>query len=597
MQRLIRGRIGKLGIAIILIFIGLVGRLVQIQLVSTESFSDSRVNLIEASVKQRTQSMIIDEGRGRFIDRHGNPLTHDYYPSLILFPFLKGLDWPKEELASILGMSASGLDRLLEGAEKPVVVSEFQGPIKLDEEQMKKINDLDYPGVVALYRQFKLEDQVAQQVIGMTGENEDEFLKRYKEKVAKENYSPTTPIGITGLEHAFDEFLLPEGETKLLYHVDRFGGPLFGIDVRYTGPSNPYHPVSVKTTLDKELQQMAERILNDHQVKKGGLVLLDIEKNEIIAMASRPALNPGAPFDDEGAKNVMLERHFPGSVFKTVIAAGAIEENIVNDQSTFNCDLDIQGKLLVEEKERKGVLNFEDSFASSCNHTFGEIGKQLVEGNPDSIDAYAKMLGLSSKVGWSGDVFHFDSFSQIPSEEKGVLWHDEKDKNVSLAVAQTSIGQKEVRVTPLAVANMMATIARGGRAEEVKLVSDIVYKNGATLYSFPDQDMDQEERLSKYTVMQLQHLLREVVVNEKGTGWRFRDLPYEVAGKSGTAQTGKMLESGGELLNRWFAGYFPFQNPKYAMVVVELDVLYENNVSSVYYDVVKGIHDWEMIER
>jgi cell division protein FtsI/penicillin-binding protein 2 len=144
---------------------------------------------------------------------------------------------------------------------------------------------------------------------------------------------------------------------------------------------------------------------------------------------------------------------------------------------------------------------------------------------------------------------------------------------------------------------MMATIARGGRAEEVKLVSDIVYKNGATLYSFPDQDMDQEERLSKFTVMQLQHLLREVVVNEKGTGWRFRGLPYEVAGKSGTAQTGKILESGGELLNRWFAGYFPFQNPKYAMVVVELDVLYENNVSSVYYDIVKSIHDWEMLER
>lgn len=593
MQRLIRGRIGKLGIVIILGFIGLVGRLVQIQLVSTESFSDARVNLIEASVKQRTQSMIIDEGRGRFIDRHGTPLTHDYYPSLILFPFLKGLDWPKEELASIIGMSASSLDSLLKDAEKPVVVSEFQGPIRLDEEQMKKINDLDYPGVVALYRQFKLKDQVAQQVVGLTGENEHEFLKRYKEKVTKENYSPKTPIGITGLEHAFDEFLLPEGETKLLYHVDRFGGPLFGIDVRYTAPSNPYHPVSVKTTIDKDLQQMAERILNEYQVKKGGLVLLDIETNEILAMASRPALNPRAPFEDEGVNNVLLERHFPGSVFKTVIAAGAIEENIVDDQSAFNCDLDIQGKLLVDEKDRKGVLDFEESFASSCNHSFGELGKKLVEGNREAIDVYAKKLGLTSKVGWEGEVFHFPAFSQIPSEEQGMVWRDVRDKNVSLAVAQTSIGQKEVRVTPLAVANMMATIARGGKAEEVKLVSDIVYKNGGTLYSFPDQDLEQEEGLSKYTVMQLQHLLREVVVNEKGTGRRFQDLPYEVAGKSGTAQTGKVLESGGELLNRWFAGYFPFQNPKYAMVVVELDVLYENHVSGVYYDVVKSIHDRE----
>jgi cell division protein FtsI/penicillin-binding protein 2 len=292
----------------------------------------------------------------------------------------------------------------------------------------------------------------------------------------------------------------------------------------------------------------------------------------------------------------MLERHFPGSIFKTVIAAGAIEENIINPQSSFNCDLDIQGKPLVEEKDKKGVLDFEDSFAQSCNYTFGELGKQLVEKNKDAIDAYATMLGLSTKVGWTGEVFHFPAFDQIPLEEQGVVWNDEKDKNVSLAVAQTSIGQKEVRVTPLAVANMMATIARGGNSKEVKLVSDIVYKNGATLFSFPDHDIEQEQ-LSNYTVMQLQHLLREVVVNETGTGRRFQSLPIEVAGKSGTAQTGKVLEGGGELYNRWFAGYFPFQQPKYAMVVVELDVLYENNVSSVYYDVVKSIHDWEMLER
>lgn len=598
MQRLIKRRIGNLSLAIILLIVLLVGRLVQIQLISTESFSDEHINLIEASVKQRTQSLIIDEGRGRFIDRHNQPLTHDYFPSLILFPFLNGLDWPKHELADILNLPVSTIENLLKDAERPVVVSEFKDPLKLDDEQMKKINALDYPGVVALYRQFQLEDQVAQQVIGMIGENEGEFLKRYAEKVSKENYSPKTPIGITGLERAFDEFLLPEGETKLLYHVDRYGGPLFGIDVRYTAPANPYYPVSVKTTLDKELQQMAERILNKHEVKKGGLVLLDIESNEVLAMASRPSVHSESPFEDEGTKNLMLERHFPGSIFKTIIAAGAIEENLINGDSTFNCSLDIQGKPLVEEKDQKGVLNLEDSFAQSCNYTFGELGKQLMEKNEAAIDTMASMLGVTSKVGWRGNVFHFPSFAQIPNEEKGVVWDDEQDKKVSLAVAQTSIGQKEVRLTPLAVANMMATIARGGKSKEVKLVSDIVYKNGTTLYSFPDHDLD-KERLSNYTVMQLQHLLREVVTNEAGTGRRFQSLPFEVAGKSGTAQTGKYFEGdvNKELVNRWFAGYFPFQQPKYAMVVVELDVLNENHVSSVYEEMVQSIYNWKTIER
>lgn len=77
---------------LILIFIllglaGLMGRLIQLQLVSTESFTDRDVNLIEASVSQRTQELVIDQGRGRFIDRNKKALTHEYYPTLVLFPF------------------------------------------------------------------------------------------------------------------------------------------------------------------------------------------------------------------------------------------------------------------------------------------------------------------------------------------------------------------------------------------------------------------------------------------------------------------------------------------------------------------------------
>jgi cell division protein FtsI/penicillin-binding protein 2 len=591
MQRLIRGRINKLGICVILLLSLLIGRLVQVQLISTESFTKDHINLIEASVKQRTQSLVIDEGRGRFIDRNGLPLTHDYFPSVILFPFLNGLDWPKDELGRILGMRPNEIDRLLADAEKPVVLSE-----SLTEEKMEKINDLDYPGVVALYRQFKLEDNIAEHVIGMTGEDADTFLKRYPDKVSKENYSPHTPIGVSGLEQAFDEIILPEGSTKLLYHVDRFGGPLFGIDVRYMSPSNPYYPLSVKTTLDKNVQQMAEKVLDDYQVKKGGLVVIDIATNEVVAMASRPAADPENPIKGPGAHNLMLEPHFPGSVFKTVVTAAAIEENMVDKEMAYNCDLDIRGNLLEDEKKRMGTLDLETSFAQSCNYTFGEIGKQLMAKDRDVLDRYAEILGLTGTVGWHGDMFGFEDFTQIPSEKENIIWTDDKEKSVPLAVAQTSIGQKDVKVTPLAIANMMATIARGGKSKEVKLVSDILYKNGTSLYTFPEHDR-KVDKLSPYTIMQLQHLLREVVAADTGTGWRMRDLPYEVAGKSGTAQTGKLTEGDRELLNRWFAGYFPIQSPKYAMVMVELDVLDENNVSSVYVEMVQQLYNLENPER
>ncbi|WP_404458718.1 peptidoglycan D,D-transpeptidase FtsI family protein [Sutcliffiella horikoshii] len=591
MQRLIKGRINKLGICVVLLLSLLVGRLVQVQLISTESFTDQHINLIEASVKQRTQSLVIDEGRGRFIDRNGLPLTHDYFPSVILFPFLNGLDWPKEELARIMGMNAYEIDRLLADAEKPVVLSE-----SLTDEKMEQINELDYPGIVALYRQFELDEKIAEHVIGVIGEDADTFMKRYSDKVEKENYSPHTPIGVSGLEEAFDEIILPEGSTKLLYHVDRFGGPLFGIDVRYMSPSNPYYPLTVQTTLDRNIQQLAEKTLHDYQVKKGGLVVIDIETNEVVAMVSKPSLDPENPSKGAGAHNFMLEPHFPGSVFKTVVTAAAIEENVVDNEMVFNCDLDIRGNLLEDEKKRMGTINLEKSFAQSCNYTFGEIGKQLAQKDKVALEKYAAMLGLTGTVGWKGDMFGFDDFVQIPGEKENMVWDNDEDKGVPLAVAQTSIGQKDVKVTPLAVANMMATIARGGESREVKLVSDILYKNGTTLFTFPEHERE-VEKLSSYTVMQLQHLLREVVEGDTGTGWRMKGLSYEVAGKSGTAQTGKFTEDGRELLNRWFAGYFPIKSPKYAMVMVELDVVDENNVSSVYVEMVEEIYNWENQER
>ena len=89
---------------ILMIFIMiLVVRLVQIQLVATESFSKHHINLIEASVKQRSQVLKIDDGRGKFYDRNGKPLAHEEIPTLVLFPFLKKMTWPADQVANIIG--------------------------------------------------------------------------------------------------------------------------------------------------------------------------------------------------------------------------------------------------------------------------------------------------------------------------------------------------------------------------------------------------------------------------------------------------------------------------------------------------------------
>ncbi len=571
----------------LIMLVGLIYRLADIQLLHTESFSSNKINLIEESVRQRTQVMVLDQGRGRFVDRNNEALTHDYFPSLILFPFLKHMDWPVEELASILGVPPSKVRNTIEEIKEPVVFGSPK-PLSLTEKQMEKINELKIPGVFAVYRQSKIEELVAEHLIGIIRQDKDQVIERYAEKVEEGKLSVHTPIGIIGLQKVFDEFLLPEGESKLLYHVDNQGGPLFGIDVKYTAPANPYYPISIQTTLDKTAQETSEQIITKTGLKKGGLVLLDIETNEILSMVSMPRLNHSNPYSsDGGGHNYMLETQIPGSVFKTVVAAAAIENNMIDPNRQFDCDLDLYGE--TDELHQFGLLNFEESFSQSCNYTFATLANELLEEKPDSIELFAEKLGLLQPVGWKGNVFHFQDLDQLPLNRAGQIWADPTDKSVDKAISQTAIGQKEVKVTPLAVANMMATIARGGEKMQVKAVSKILYKNGSTLFSFDDQKLEGDP-LAPYTVMKLQQLLHRVVTDEKGTGRKLQALETEVAGKSGTAETGRKNAKGQALVNKWFTGYFPAKKPKYALVVVELDVPGSEFVTNdVFYQMVDSM--------
>ncbi|WP_075982391.1 peptidoglycan D,D-transpeptidase FtsI family protein [Bacillus massilinigeriensis] len=573
------------GIFIFMIFL-LIGRLVEVQLVSTESFSKHQVNLLESSVKQRSQEVIIDSGRGEFLDRMGEPLTHKSIPVLILFPFLKNMEWDVEKVSKIIGISKFSLQLSIEKAKEPFAFGDPH-PIPLTEDQMKEINELKIPGVFAVERKYDELDSIAEQLIGITGENTNVLNKRYPDK----DLSPQTLVGLSGLEKSFDEFLLPEGKSKLVYHVDARGGPLFGINVKYVEPANPFYPVNVKTTIDKKLQMRLEKLVDGQGIKKGGLVLLDIKTNSVLAMVSRPKINRDAPFDERtsGIKNMMLTQQIMGSVFKTVVAAASIDYQLDDPKRTFDCSKKINGD--PDPVYDHGMLNFSESFARSCNNTFGTLAKELKDMDPNLLTKYAEKLSLTGTVGWNDSIFHINSFKQLPDEEKGRVFLSEEAMKDDNFVALSGIGQHEVRATPLAIANMMSTIAKGGKKESVRVASEIQYKNGTSLMEF-DKEKLEGETLSPYTAMKLQKLLRGVVTNDHGTGRWFQELPYEVAGKSGTAETDQYVK-GKQLHNKWFAGYFPYKNPQYALVTVNLGV-YEDEgaVNPLFASVVKAIYDY-----
>ncbi|MCM3692331.1 peptidoglycan D,D-transpeptidase FtsI family protein [Neobacillus niacini] len=582
---MIRKRIKGLLVLCIIGLLILTGRLIQIQLVQTETFSKHNVNLLEESVKQRTQELVIDNGRGNFLDRNGELLTHKKVSVLVLFPFLKNMEWDVEAVASISGISEYSLKNALEDANKPFAYGEPQ-PIELTPSQMEKINKLEIPGVFAIEKKFERSEILAEQLIGLTGENVEELKKRYPNKELSEK----TLLGVSGLEESFDEFLLPEGKSKLVYHVDGDGAPLFGINVKYVDPANPFYPVNIKTTIDKSLQQKSEELVDQHAIKKGGLVLLDIESNSVLASVSRPSINKSDPYSGSGITNRMLKQEIMGSIFKTVVAAAAIDNSLDDPTRLFNCSKKINGE--PELKYNYGMLSFTDSFARSCNRTFGELAKELQKIDKNMLEDYAEKLSLTGTVGWQGEVYHTENFKQLVDEDKGRVFLTEEAKKDQNYAAMSGIGQHEVRATPLAVANMMATIARGGKKEMVRTASKIEYKNGTTMVTFDNKPLS-GDTISPYTTMKLQKLLREVVVNPNGTGKWFQDLPYEVAGKSGTAETGK-YENDKQLHNKWFAGYFPYQNPKYALVAVNLDVLdTEGGVNLLFADMVKMLYEYD----
>lgn len=584
-----RNRAIFIGVFFICMLAVLLARLVQIQLIETEHFTKHNINLVEASVKQRSQEMVLDNGRGGFLDRDGESLTQQTKTVLILFPFLKNMEWDSKKIADIIGTTEYTLTKTIAEAKEPVVLGGSK-PVELSSEQMTNINSLKIPGVFAVNKKYRVQNDLAEQLLGITGQNEEQLAARYPDK----KLSYDTLMGLTGLEKSFDEFLLPDGESKLVYHVDATGGPLFGVNVKYVEPGNPFYPVNIKTTIDKELQENAEQLADKHGIKKGGLVLLDIETNTVAAMVSRPNINTSSPYETEGINNFMLKQQIVGSVFKTVVAAAAIDNKLDNNDAVYNCSQKINGD--PDPVYQHGMLNFTDSFAVSCNNTFATIAKDLQNMDEHMLEDYANKLSLTASVGWQGSIFHSSDFKQIQDEEKGRVFLSEearKDKNY---VALTGIGQNEVRVTPLAVANMMATIARGGEKQAVRVASEIEYKNGSTLLTF-DQKKLAGDTIKPYTAERLQKLLREVVENKEGTGRWFQDLPYEVAGKSGTAETG-IYKGKEQLHNKWFAGYFPYDNPKYALVTVNLEVFAdEGGVNPLFADMVKMVYEYDHNEN
>lgn len=553
-------------LVIFLLWGGMVFRLAWIQIISTHRFSNQEVDLVSQAVKQRQQSIVLDTGRGDILDRHGTPFTGTEIRSLVIFPLARSQpDTEKiSKLAEIIGVSEERLRGLIAKIKEPDYLRDNQGRIiQLSPEQADRVSRLEIPGISAVpVKQRYPEEMQAAQIIGFISQNPQEVKTKYKEEWEDGRLDLDSLVGASGLERSFQTFLYGEGPVTVSYYVDGRGNPLNGLDVRLHRPQNEFYPLSITTTLDYDLQIEVERVLENIHLEQGSAVVLDIESREVLAMASRPGFHPDrVDLKQDGWQNHALKRIPPGSVFKIVVAAAALEKGGIAPDDEFYCSGEY-GKYGFScwKPEGHGQLTLAEAFAESCNVTFAQVAYRL---GGENILEYADKLGMIGTVGWERErFFKINNFKQLDGEDAGQVFASVTPSDDEGVLIQTAIGQRDVRITPLQAANMVATIAEGGKKKQVRLVKRIDYKSGTPFYRFEEQKLP-GERIEPYTAYQLRKMMEGVV--EEGTGKKLQEALWKVAGKSGTAQVSQQ----GVITNhQWFVGYGPAENPRYAVVVV-----------------------------
>ncbi|MBL0387353.1 penicillin-binding protein 2 [Tumebacillus sp. ITR2] len=535
--------------------VGMLGRLFYIQVGAPHNMQGH--DLVASAVEQRREKFELDSGRGDVLDRNGVSMTGSVMHGIVVLPvWQQNLDRGKiNDLAVLLHTSTEKLVKALSEQDEPFLLRlpDANGQIRtvnLSAVEEAKVQKLELTGIYAKEVKVRYDDQsVARHVIGFLGEDPNLVANTWGGK-----YPLDEKVGKLGLEYQYQDELRGLGlSSTIAYYTDAYKRPINGLGIRESTDQN--HALNVKTTLDRDIQHSAEQAMDRFGMQKGAVVVLDSETEDVLAMASRPNYDQNSlgKNGDQFPVNRALQATFPGSIFKTIIAAAALETGVVKPTDTFDCPgyLDIgDGRLNCWTTH--GEETVEQAFAASCNVTFAQLAMKL---GRDKIEEYAKKFELGQTVG----LLH-NNESQFYGEDAGTIFA--KEYTSDRLLANTGIGQEDVRVSPLQAAHMMAVVANGGMAGHPRLVKSLTTSDGLLYTEYPSSE--KQRVLEQSTADELQKWTRDVVSMDIGTAHAaLADAAMTVAGKTGTAQTGDPNAN-----NQWFAGYAPADKPKYVVIVM-----------------------------
>jgi penicillin-binding protein 2 len=524
----------------------------------------------------RTMTLSVPPPRGLILDRAGRPLaqTKMGYHLALDFTQFSELNAPEKAVAWAQNLVAQSNtltgDAQLYSDNKLLEYYEHRRWIprsisQVFDEDKAKILEPNLPvglTILPVYLRHYPEKSIAAHLIGYVG---------------AQTVRPSGPIndgdplfqsvmGKSGFELVFDAKLRgTAGSKKMIF--DNQGRKVLDEIVERPRPGG-----NIVTTIDLDWQRYAERVLHEGS-KRGAFVVIDIQTGEVLVMASRPTydLNEFVPYIsteryaelNEDPSSPLFGRAFmaeypPASTFKPVVSLAAITNRAIDYNELINCPYEIKiGNKMFRNhvKGHQGQINAQRALAKSVNPWFYQVG---IKTGPQAFLSVARRLGYGSKTGLPlvGEQEGNIPTAEYIEERMGRPTTDGDTANLS-------IGQGLATATPLQVAQSMAAIGNGSALMELQLIRQIQDFHGRVIEapSFKKRnDLDLSPKALEVTT----EGMRDVVHAGYGTG-RGADLGFTImCGKTGTAQW--KPEKNQNLA--WFAGFFPYENPRYAFAVV-----------------------------
>lgn len=438
--------------------------------------------------------------------------------------------------------------------------------------------DYSCSGVIQLlddYKRYYPKNSLASSVIGFTGSDDQ---------------------GLEGIEYEYDSYL--SGTPGRIITAQNARGT--DMPFRYEQNVESEDGNNVYLTIDETIQSICEKYMqkgveDNNVLNKGVCIAMDVNTGAILAMVTTDGYDLNNPYelsakDKKKIKSTpkkkqaeaesaalsnmwrnkaVADTYMPGSVFKMCVASAALEENLVNEKTSFTCtgSIEVEGETIhCSNISGHGTQNFVEVISNSCNPAFIQIGQMLGAGK---FRQYYQGFGFSDKTG-----------IDLPGEAEDSFWKEGKMGGVDLAVA--SFGQN-FTITPIQMITACAAVSNGGHVVQPHVVSKITDSKGNVIKTV-DKKIKRQV-ISDDTSKKMNEYL-EYNTERQGAAAGYIS-GYKVAGKTGTTEkrgVTKFESSFSEDYISSFCGYAPADDPQIAMLVFfdtpDGDAYYGSQVSS-----------------